>query len=81
MTRAAGLAAIATSWTLPIVGNPVRMSISHLVHQVTNRPAHEGTVDMGGFRSIRQVRGDLVGRIPVRGIIVFTAEEIVVNSR
>lgn len=52
-----------------------------LVHQVADRAAHEGAVDLGGFAYIGQIRRDLITRIPVRGIIIFAAQEIVVNSR
>jgi len=54
---------------------------SRLVHQEADRPLHKGPIDTGGFANIWQIRGDLLGRIPVGGIMVSAAEEVVVNPR
>ena len=54
---------------------------ARLMHQVTDHPAHEGAVNSGRLANIRQMCRDRSRGFPVGRVIIFAAEEVVVNAR
>jgi hypothetical protein len=54
---------------------------ARLVHQIANRPPHESAGNARRFTDIRQIGRNLLGGLPVSGIIVLSAEEVIVNAR